>query len=399
MTDIDTRLALAEATASASLAAATEEELLASVHALLTGHGIDLLRMSVGAVELSPTHDLRMTALTRGKGFSHLAVDTRTASVDFMATISPFVAMWRNGVNRMRVKLHAGEDAGFAFLAGLRAEGATDFLAVSYALPTARLPGGDTTIMSFVTDARGGFGGEDIARLDAVARQLALGATLCAASRSGAAALDTYLGPLAGARVREGNILRGRAEPMRAVVWASDLAGFTRIAEAVDTETLLALLNEYTGELVSAVREHGGEVLKFIGDGLLAIFPAGEEGAVAALSAARAARRRIVRLNGERVAAGRVSTDFCLALHLGEVLFGNFGGPERLDFTVLGPAVNEVSRMLGLAKTLEQRLLASAALHAELGPHAEGLVSVGRYALRGVGSPQHLYTPDVETPD
>ena len=397
MTEIETRLALAEATAVASLAAATEEELLASVHAVLAGHGIDLYRVSVGAVELSPTHDLRMTGLTRGKGFSHLAVDTRTASVDFMATISPFVAMWRNGVRRMRVRLHTGEDAGFAFLAGLHAEGATDFLAVSYALPTARLPGGDTTIMSFVTDAPGGFGEEDITRLDAVARQLALGATLCATSRSGAAALDTYLGPLAGGRVRGGNILRGRAEPMRIVVWASDLTGFTRIAESVDTAELLSLLNDYTGELVAAVRMHGGEVLKFIGDGLLAMFPAGESGAASALSAAQEARRKVNALGESRRAAGLVSTDFCLALHLGEVLFGNFGAPERLDFTVLGPAVNEVSRMLGLCKSLDQRLLASGSFREELGERGEALVSVGRYALRGVGTPQHLYT--AEAPD
>ncbi len=396
MTEIETRLALAEATAAASLAAATEEELLSAVHALLAEAGIDLLRMSVGAVELSPTHDLRMTALTRGKGFSHIAVDTRLESVEFMATVSPFVAMWLNKTEQLRVRLGAGEDAGFAFLAGLRAEGATDFLAVSFALPTARLPGGDTTIMSFVADSTDGFSERDLARLHAVARQLALGATLTAASRSGAAALDTYLGPLAGARVREGNILRGRAEPMRAVVWASDLVGFTRITESVETEELLSLLNDYTGELVAAVGAHGGEVLKFIGDGLLAIFPADAGGPAAALSAAREARKRVTALSEARRAAGLVSTDFCLGLHLGEVLFGNFGAAGRLDFTVLGPAVNEVSRMLGLSKTLDQRVLASAAFHAELGERSAELVSVGRYALRGVGAPQHLFTLEAD---
>ncbi len=392
--EIETHLALAEATAAASLAAPDEESLLSSVHALLAGYGIDLFRMSVGAVELSPTHDLRMTALTRGKGFSHIAVDTRIASVGYMAKISPFVAMWQNKVDHMRVRLHAGEDAGFAFLAGLHAEGATDFLALSYSLPTGRLPGGDTTIMSFVSDAPGGFDEAALATLRAVARQLALGATLAAASRSGAAALDTYLGPLAAQRVREGNILRGRAEPLRAVVWSSDLIGFTRIAEAVDTAELLSLLNDYTGELVAAVSAHGGEVLKFIGDGLLAIFPAGDGGPCAALSAAREARERIGKLNDTRRAAGLPCTDFCLGLHLGELLFGNFGAAERLDFTVLGPAVNEVSRMLGLSKTLDQRVLASAAFHAELGERAAELVSVGRYALRGVGTPQHLFTLD-----
>jgi adenylate cyclase len=246
--------------------------------------------------------------------------------------------------------------------------------------------------MSFVTDAEGGFSEEALGRMQSVARQLALGATLAAASRSGAAALDTYIGPLAGARVREGNILRGRAEPVRAVVWSSDLTGFTRITESVETEELLSLLNDYTGELVDAVGAHGGEVLKFIGDGLLAIFPADQGGPAAALSAAREARTRIEALSAARRSAGRVVTDFCLGLHLGEVLFGNFGAASRLDFTVLGPAVNEVSRMLGLCKTLDQRTLASAAFHAELGERSTELVSVGRYALRGVGAPQHLFT-------
>src|SRR5207237_3763717 len=156
-------------------------------------------------------------------------------------------------------------------------------------------------------------------------------------------------------RVLAGNIVRGRAEPIRAVVWYSDLVSFTRISDTSSAETVLALLNDYAEAQVEEIEAHGGHVLKFIGDGLLAIFPHGDTTLACqrALDAAAGQRRRVCELNVRRAACGLPVTDTHLALHVGELLYGNLGGPRRLDFTVLGPAVNEAARIEALCGSLE----------------------------------------------
>lgn len=182
---------------------------------------------------------------------------------------------------------------------------------------------------------------------------------------------------------------------MRSVLWFSDLTGFTRIADALPRDALLDLLNAYTDCLVGVVHDHGGEVLKFMGDGILAVFDdAPGDACSRALDAAEAATAAIATLNRERSAAGLPVTGFTLALHEGEVLSGNVGSRERLDFTVVGPAVNEVSRIQALSRSLDQPILISAAFAAGCGDQRARLVSVGRYALRGVGRPQELFTID-----
>jgi adenylate cyclase len=161
----------------------------------------------------------------------------------------------------------------------------------------------------------------------------------------------------------------------------------------------LDLLNAYADGLVGIVHAHGGEVLKFMGDGILAIFD-GEGGNACerALDAAEAALATIGRLNEERQAAGLPVTNFTLALHEGEVLSGNVGSQERLDFTVVGPAVNEVSRIQAMSRSLDQPILVSAPFAAACGEQRSRLVSLGRYALRGVGRPQELFTLDLAGP-
>jgi adenylate cyclase len=163
---------------------------------------------------------------------------------------------------------------------------------------------------------------------------------------------------------------------------------------------VLDLLNAYADSLVGVVHAHGGEVLKFMGDGILAVF-SGEKGHACgrALDAAAAARSAMARLNRERAAAGLAVTGFTLALHEGEVLSGNVGSRERLDFTVIGPAVNEVSRIQALSRSLDQQVLISASFAASCGDQRRRLVSVGRYALRGVGRPQELFTLEAADPE
>jgi adenylate cyclase len=188
--------------------------------------------------------------------------------------------------------------------------------------------------------------------------------------------------------------VRGIAERIDAVVWFSDLSGFTRITDTTP-EQVIPLLNDYSDVIVSAIHEHGGDVLKLIGDGTLAIFAAENRlyACNAALSAAIAARQGVTELKKRRTAEDKPITDMYLGLHVGKVFYGNVGSRERLDFTVLGPAVNEASRIAAMCRSVDQPVLMSAAF-ANVGDIKRRLVSVGRYALRGVSHPQELFTLD-----
>jgi adenylate cyclase len=208
--------------------------------------------------------------------------------------------------------------------------------------------------------------------------------------------METYLGRDAARRVLSGRIVRGIAERIDAVVWFSDLRGFTRITDAAP-DVVIPLLNDYADAILSAIQEHGGDVVKLIGDGVLAIFTAEDRARAcsAALSAAVAARGDVAALKKRRAAEGKPVTDMYLGLHVGEVFYGNVGSRERLDFTVVGPAVNEASRIAAMCRSADQPVLISAAF-ADVGDIKRRLVSVGRYALRGVSHAQELFTLDFD---
>jgi adenylate cyclase len=223
---------------------------------------------------------------------------------------------------------------------------------------------------------------------------LALAIKSVALARMTRTLMETYLGRDAGQRVLSGRIVRGIAERIDAVLWFSDLRGFTRIIDTTP-EQVIPLLNDYSDVIVSAIHEHGGDVLKLIGDGTLAIFTAEDRKLAcnAALAAAVAARQGIVELKKRRAAEDKPLTDMYLGLHVGKVFYGNVGSRERLDFTVLGPAVNEASRIAAMCRSVDQPVLVSAAF-ADVADLKLRLVSVGRYALRGVSHPQELFTID-----
>jgi adenylate cyclase len=197
--------------------------------------------------------------------------------------------------------------------------------------------------------------------------------------------------------VLSGTIERGVADRIDAVLWFSDLRGFTRITDTAP-EQVIPLLSDYADAIVSAVYEHGGDVLKLMGDGTLAIFTAEDRGRSChnALAAAITARKSVVRLNEGRASQGRPVTDMYVGLHVGEVFYGNIGSRDRLDFTVIGPAVNEVSRIAAMCRSVDQPVLISPAFAAVDGMKGR-LLSVGRYALRGVGKPQELFTLDPDS--
>ena len=188
--------------------------------------------------------------------------------------------------------------------------------------------------------------------------------------------------------------MRGIAERIDAVIWFSDLRGFTRITDTAP-EQVIPLLNDYADVIVSAIHDQGGDVLKLIGDGTLAIFTAEDRRAPATPRCPPRSTREpgVAELNQRRRPTGKPVTDMYLGLHVGEVFYGNVGSRERLDFTVIGPAVNEASRIAAMCRSVDQPILMSAAF-ANVGDIRSRLVSVGRYALRGVSTPQELFTLD-----
>jgi adenylate cyclase len=224
---------------------------------------------------------------------------------------------------------------------------------------------------------------------------LALAVKCVSLARIAGTLVETYLGRDAGRRVLAGRIRRGVAETIGAVLWYSDLRGFTGITDRAPPHEIIPLLNDYAEAVISAVHDSGGDVLKLIGDGTLAIFAseATDEACHCAIEAEASLRERVDELNRRRTGEGLPITEIYLGLHVGEVSYGNIGSKDRLDFTVVGPAVNEVSRIAAMCRSAERNVLLSAEF-AEAMAEAERprLVSVGRYALRGVERPQELFT-------
>src|SRR3984957_1871508 len=205
--------------------------------------------------------------------------------------------------------------------------------------------------------------------------------------------LQAYLGKRSAERVLSGTTRRGTGEVIDAVVWISDLRNFTQLSETLGADRMITALNDYCGRLVGSIQPFGGEVLKFIGDGLLAIFPVaskGEEAACdAALAAVRAARDGMARLDAERVKSNLPPMPFGVGLHLGQVVYGNIGAPDRLDFTAIGPAVNVASRIEGLCRDLDCPVLISESVAAQC---AEDLVGIGNHPVRGIDGTVALFT-------
>jgi adenylate cyclase len=306
---------------------------------------------------------------------------------------SPHFRMLQTGESFFRRRLNGTTDDEFPLLTQWQAEGITDYVAIITRFAADGVIGEmDAFYSSWATDEPAGFKNEQIAALKQAVPYFALAIKSVSLTRMARNLMQTYLGSDAGQRVLSGKIVRGIAEQIDAVVWFSDLRGFTRITDTAPEE-VISLLNDYSDVIISAIDEHGGDVLKLIGDGTLAIFRAEDRlhACNAALSAAIAAREGVVELNKHRAAKGKPLTDMYLGLHVGNVFYGNVGSRERLDFTVLGPAVNEASRIAAMCRSVDQPVLMSTAF-AEVGNIKRQLVSVGRYALRGVSHPQELFT-------
>jgi len=310
---------------------------------------------------------------------------------------SPFRYMLDSATHRLRRRLVDGEANEFPILNEFRTAGATDYYArvITFRFETDEARRGGV-ITSWTTDRPGGFTDGNIATLDRLLPRLALSLKATLTYQFAVNLLDTYVGRDAGKRIRSGEIRRGDAEVIRAVVWFADLRGFTALTDTVPKDELLRTLDEYFNCMVYPLMGRGGQVLKYIGDGLLATFDIENAGTDAvcrqALDSAVEALSLVQELNAERAAAGQPVMELDLALHLGDVLYGNVGALDRQDFTVIGPAVNEVSRIEDKCESLDRHILLSEAFAAAAVHCSDRLVSLGRHALRDVREPQELFT-------
>lgn len=306
---------------------------------------------------------------------------------------SPFVPIFagRGGVRR-RLE---GDDAklDFPILRELREAGCTDYAAMPLTFSD-----GQIHALTLATDQPGGFDTEFLGHVHEIVPLVARLVEVHALRRTARTLLDTYLGHKAGSRVLEGRIRRGDSEQIPAVVWWADLRDSTPLQERLSRDRYLDFLNEFFEATAGSAIDAGGEVLKFIGDAVLAIFPISADplAAFAALSAAREALARIDEFNRTRD-ADEPELRGAIALHVGDVHYGNIGVPGRLDFTVTGPTVNEVARLEGLSKQLETPVVASGSFAARVD---EELVSMGRHVLKGVHAPVEVFTlPELKVQD
>jgi adenylate cyclase len=309
---------------------------------------------------------------------------------------SPFYHLLATGGSELRRRIGENFLADFPILEDLHGEGHTDYFALIHRIDEKTTIGEmDCVCTRWTTKSPHGFSLEDLEGLRTLVPALCLAVKSYSLTRIANSVVEAYLGRDAGRRVLQGHMSRGRAEMINAVLWFSDMRGYTSISESASPDQILPLLNDYADAVISAIHDAGGDVLKLVGDGTLAIFNADDASAAcrSALQAETDLRQRLALLNERRTADGQPVTSIYLGLHIGDVFYGNIGSRNRLDFTVIGPAVNEVNRIASMCRSVDRHLLISSDFVRAL-PLSERdtLVSVGRYALRGSQRPQELFT-------
>ncbi len=390
----------------------TEQALLAApIDTLLEGcadrlvtAGLPLLRGHLTATTLHPQFASVGVTWRRGQGlevrdrYEH-GNDQRPAWQQ-----SPLQPLVRGETELVRHRLDAAADvATYPMLGELRDMGGTDYMASGSLFGSDGVAPSEVKtgmIASWVTDRPGGFADADIAALQRVQLALAVAARTALGEEIARTVMATYLGADAGARVLDGGIRRGDVQVIDSAILFSDLRGFTALSDTIDRAALVPMLNAYLAAMADPVDANGGQVLKFLGDGMLATFALGDEGAESAcgraMTAAAQAFEAIAALNAQRAADGLPIMELGIALHLGDVLYGNVGSERRLDFTVIGPAVNAASRMEAMCGALDCPLLISGAFVRAAGSAAP-FRSLGCHSLRGIGEPQELFTADAAT--
>jgi adenylate cyclase len=303
---------------------------------------------------------------------------------------SPFAVLHATG-QRVRCRLVGPEaDVAYPICHELAAEGATD-----YTLLPMGFGRESRAVLGMTTKAEGGFTDDQMALVEQVLPVLSATAEILMGRQTTSDLLHAYLGKQAARRILDGQVLLGKGIRLNAVLLVCDMRDFAHHMETLPRSDLGDLMRDYFASVVEAIHDAEGDVLKFMGDGLLAIFPVedGEEQEVACVRALMAAQKAFANLDGmnaERAADGRPTCDAGIALHVGEMFYGNIGAGARLDFTVMGPAVNRASRIEGLCRPIGERILTSAEF-AALCPVQ--LVSAGRHALKGIAGEQEIFVP------
>jgi adenylate cyclase len=363
--------------------------------------GLDLSR---GLVFIDTLHPI-----FEGRGFRWNDLETNESDIFEYGSTSEGVAAenWRrstfhhmleNGHDELRIDLADCASLDFSMINDLAATGHRHFVAFVHRFGDAGTIGQMDCLYSYwLTRRAEGFGEQDLSALRDLVPVLGLAIKAAAQADIARTLGRVYLGRDASEQVLRGRISRGVTERINAVLWFSDLRGSTAISESMGPDEIIPFLNDYAQAAIDAVHDAGGDVLKLIGDGVLAIFT-GDDMALARRAGLRAEhcfRRNMMSLNARRADEGRPTTSAYVGLHVGEVLYGNIGSEDRLDFTVVGPAVNEVSRIASMCSSVDRELLASSEFRAGLDAAGRRyLVSTGRFALRGIGRAQDLFTLD-----
>jgi adenylate cyclase len=387
--------------AEAGLSGAAARDLFEGYCQRLTGLGIPLMRAYASNQTLHPQWTgygytwRREWQSVREQQFARGPVSKEWLTSPFYALIQRSLAGEKNPWLRRRLEL-GPEQRDFPALVDFHAAGATDYICMTFRFGAIADPShGTGVVYSFTTDRPGGFRAAEIDLLRSTLPSMSLAMKAYAGYDIASGLLRTYLGHDAGSRVHSGAVERGSVSSLSSVLWYADLRNFTRISDVSSGTQIVEMLNDVFETLTASLRPRGGHVLKFIGDAMLATISFEEADARAAcrlgLDAALEGLENVRALDDRRQAAGLPSAKLDIALHVGEVLYGNVGAADRLDFTVIGPAVNEVVRMEKLCDQLNRHLLFSSRF-AETAGRCDGrLVSLGEFQLRGVSECKEIF--------
>ena len=383
------------------LAGVAEEDLLREFCGKCRAAGLALSRATALIDTLHPVHEGRVFRWRDDESNDPTMMEYGRSDQGAGAEAwlrSPFFHLLQTGEEELRRRIGFGDTADFPAIQEMKDAGHTDYLVFVHRFADDNAIGDmDCVYSSWMTRHPEGFSDAGLEALRRLVPPLALAIKAAALARVAATLVEVYLGRDAGKRVLGGRISRGVADRIDAVLWFSDLRGYTRITDTAPPDEVLPLLDDYAEAVITAIHQAGGEVLKLIGDGTLAIFRAEDpaHASAKALKAEADMRARVAAVNERRQAEERPITSVYVGLHIGEVFYGNVGSIDRLDFTVVGPAVNETSRIASMCRSVDRPVLLSSALANALPADQRArLVSVGRFALRGVGRAQELFTID-----
>jgi len=368
------------------------DALLVALCRRLLAQGLPLLRASFHLQTLHPL--LRARSFVWSRESEDVAIaDHGHETLDQPGYLHSPLRPVFDGAGALRCRLDAEPpQLDYPITVDLKRAGATDYVVMPL-----RFGDGTVNAVTWATDRPGGFTGAELAGLDALLAGIALLLEVAMVRTVAATVLETYIGRDAARRVLAGEITRGQGHTLHAALWYCDMRNFTPLSETLPRDVLIGLLDDYFDCMAKPVQAAGGEVLKFLGDGMLAVFPCGGgQAACDAVDRALAAATEALAAIEARNATGdgpRIETG--IALHIGDVMYGNIGAADRLDFTVIGPAVNRVARVEDVCRETRINLLTTAEFAAA---STADLVSVGCHALRGIEGEQELFTPRAMVP-